>query len=177
MPAFGRHSLKNSVLHHLLFSAAVPNYNALRFEEPDAGHTFSLCLTSTPSARTLCSGTTFFYGPTFLIVSERAETNSLRAGGDGIVLTIVCVGDIWLVSFLASSSFFLISCSVAQVVGAVGFNSQQLQLPAGLDPEVNSIIQRCLAQNQDDRPSFSEVLVMLRGLTTLPMIQQETEDE
>lgn len=64
-----------------------------------------------------------------------------------------------------------------QVVGAVGFNGQQLQLPPELDPTVAGIANRCLAQNPDDRPSFAEVLRILRGLTALSTAIQEVDHD
>lgn len=54
-----------------------------------------------------------------------------------------------------------------QVVGAVGFAGQQLQLPAGLDPAVARLLEACWAPMPEHRPSFAHVLEVLRGLKEL----------
>jgi hypothetical protein len=61
------------------------------------------------------------------------------------------------------------SLNPMQVVGAVGFAGQRLQLPAELEPAVARIILACWKTNSRDRPSFSEVLEMLRPLKELPV--------
>lgn len=54
-----------------------------------------------------------------------------------------------------------------QVVGAVGFNRQRLELPTDLDPAVTALITSCWADRPAERPSFSEVLSILQRLTEL----------
>lgn len=61
------------------------------------------------------------------------------------------------------------SLNPMQVVGAVGFAGQRLQLPADLDPAVARIVLACWKTNSRDRPSFGEVLEMLRPLKELPI--------
>jgi serine/threonine protein kinase len=61
------------------------------------------------------------------------------------------------------------SLNPMQVVGAVGFAGQRLQLPPDLDPAVARIILACWKTNSRDRPSFGEVLDMLRPLKQLPI--------
>lgn len=60
------------------------------------------------------------------------------------------------------------SLNPMQVVGAVGFAGQRLQLPPDLDPAVARIILSCWKTNSRDRPSFGEVLEMLKPLKELP---------
>lgn len=62
-------------------------------------------------------------------------------------------------------------------MGAVGFNGQQLRLPPGVDPTIIGIVDRCLDQNQDNRPSFAELLKLLRGMTTLPPAILEVDQD
>ena len=54
-----------------------------------------------------------------------------------------------------------------QVVGAVGYNRQRLQLPDDLQPDVSVLIGECWAEAPQHRPSFVEVLERLGKLTTL----------
>ena len=61
------------------------------------------------------------------------------------------------------------SLNPMQVVGAVGFAGQRLQLPADLDPAVARVILSCWKTNSHDRPSFGQVLEMLKPLKELPM--------
>ena len=54
-----------------------------------------------------------------------------------------------------------------QVVGAVGFNRQRLQLPNDLQPEVSQLINDCWSEAPQHRPSFAEVLDRLGQLPGL----------
>eukprot|EP01018_Ginkgo_biloba_P011025 Gb_38813 [translate_table: standard] len=51
-----------------------------------------------------------------------------------------------------------------QVVGAVGFMNQRLQIPEGLDPQWASIIQSCWECDPRCRPTFQELLDQLKDL-------------
>ncbi|KAF8067119.1 SIS8 [Scenedesmus sp. PABB004] len=57
-----------------------------------------------------------------------------------------------------------------QVVGAVGFAGQRLALPPGLDPGVAGLISACWASAPAERPSFAQVLEVLRGFKELPAV-------
>ncbi|KAI8475823.1 MAG: sterile alpha motif and leucine zipper containing kinase AZK [Monoraphidium minutum] len=61
------------------------------------------------------------------------------------------------------------SLNPMQVVGAVGFAGQRLQLPPDLEPAVARIVLACWKTNSRDRPSFGEVLDMLKPLKELPI--------
>jgi len=61
------------------------------------------------------------------------------------------------------------SLNPMQVVGAVGFAGQRLQLPPALEPAVAAVILACWKTNSRDRPSFGEVLDMLKPLKELPI--------
>lgn len=61
------------------------------------------------------------------------------------------------------------SLNPMQVVGAVGFAGQRLQLPPDLDAAVARVILACWKTNSRDRPSFGEVLDMLKPLKELPI--------
>eukprot|EP00803_Ostreobium_quekettii_P004804 evm.model.scf_1329.5 EVM.evm.TU.scf_1329.5 scf_1329:31213-38564(-) len=67
--------------------------------------------------------------------------------------------------------------SAMQVVGAVGFNGQQLELPPDLDPTVRGIMDKCMAVNPSDRPTFEEILKMLKPLTVLPTVANLSKSE
>ncbi len=54
-----------------------------------------------------------------------------------------------------------------QVVGAVGFNKQRMEIPADVQPEVASLMHDCWAEAPHLRPAFSEVLVRLAKLPNL----------
>jgi hypothetical protein len=62
------------------------------------------------------------------------------------------------------------SLNPMQVVGAVGFAGQRLQLPPELDPAVAAIILACWKTNSRDRPSFERVLDMLKPLKELSVV-------
>ncbi|CAL1413051.1 unnamed protein product [Linum trigynum] len=51
-----------------------------------------------------------------------------------------------------------------QVIGAVGFMNQRLEIPKDLDPRWASIIESCWLSDPASRPSFQELLEKLRDL-------------
>eukprot|EP00899_Mesostigma_viride_P006497 jgi/Mesvir1/15849/Mv03397-RA.1 len=51
-----------------------------------------------------------------------------------------------------------------QVVGAVGFQHQRLAIPPDVDPVIADIINRCWADDPQQRPSFSQLLKEIRIL-------------
>eukprot|EP00210_Caulerpa_lentillifera_P007300 g6978.t1 len=61
-----------------------------------------------------------------------------------------------------------------QVVGAVGYNGQQLDLPLEVDSRIANIIKQCWSRDSHKRPSFQELLVMLSQFETLPCIPKTT---
>ncbi|KAL9251971.1 Serine/threonine-protein kinase EDR1-like protein [Drosera capensis] len=54
-----------------------------------------------------------------------------------------------------------------QVVGAVGFKNDRLQIPDEVDPIVSEIIRDCWENDPNLRPSFSQLMTRLRGLKCL----------
>ncbi len=54
-----------------------------------------------------------------------------------------------------------------QVVGAVGFNRQRLELPADIQTEVAALVAECWAEAPQQRPSFAEVMERLAKLPGL----------
>lgn len=60
------------------------------------------------------------------------------------------------------------SLNPMQVVGAVGFANQRLAIPPGLDARVAALINHCWASDPAARPSFAQVLEVLRGFKELP---------
>lgn len=68
----------------------------------------------------------------------------------------------------------MILLSPRQVVGAVGFAGQRLQLPQELDPNVARLIMSCWSTNALDRPSFDQILKMLKMLKELPLCSTGT---
>ena len=60
------------------------------------------------------------------------------------------------------------SLNPMQVVGAVGFAGQALELPAEVDPTIRGLINACCATTPGDRPSFEVVLDQLRSFKRLP---------
>ncbi|CAD7695962.1 unnamed protein product [Ostreobium quekettii] len=62
--------------------------------------------------------------------------------------------------------------NAVQVVGAVGFNGQRLELPPNADSKISRLMSQCLAHNPADRPSFREILKFLRPLDALPTLDQ-----
>lgn len=55
----------------------------------------------------------------------------------------------------------------AQVIGAVGYNKQRLELPTDLHPQVVQLINDCWNEAPELRPSFAEVLERLASLREL----------
>ncbi|KAJ0979947.1 hypothetical protein J5N97_015421 [Dioscorea zingiberensis] len=51
-----------------------------------------------------------------------------------------------------------------QVIGAVGFKNQRLEMPKDLDPQWESIIQSCWHSDPHRRPSFEELLEKIKDL-------------
>ncbi|PWA38561.1 hypothetical protein CTI12_AA580190 [Artemisia annua] len=51
-----------------------------------------------------------------------------------------------------------------QVIGAVGFMNQRLEIPNDVNPEWASLIESCLSSEPQFRPTFQEILSMLRDL-------------
>ncbi|CAN6329429.1 unnamed protein product [Urochloa humidicola] len=59
-----------------------------------------------------------------------------------------------------------------QVIGAVGFMNQRLDIPSDVDPQWTSIILSCWESDPQQRPSFQELLEKLRELQRHYAIQQ-----
>lgn len=59
-----------------------------------------------------------------------------------------------------------------QVIGAVGFMNQRLDIPSDVDPQWTSIILSCWDSDPQQRPSFQELLEKLRELQRLYTVQQ-----
>ncbi|CAI0410676.1 unnamed protein product [Linum tenue] len=57
----------------------------------------------------------------------------------------------------------------AQVIGAVGFKGQKLQIPDNINPGVAALIEACLANDPSHRPSFSYIVEALQKLIRSPM--------
>ena len=55
-----------------------------------------------------------------------------------------------------------------QVVGAVGWGHARLPLPEGVHPVLRALIERCFAEPAE-RPSFSEILDILKPLQASPL--------
>lgn len=51
-----------------------------------------------------------------------------------------------------------------QVIGAVGFMNQRLDIPKDVDPQWASIIESCWCSEPQSRPSFQEILEKLKDL-------------
>ena len=60
------------------------------------------------------------------------------------------------------------------MVGAVGFNGEQLELPSEVDPKIATIIKQCWSRDSRARPSFSELLKMLAEFDSLPCLPRPT---
>ncbi|KAB2014844.1 hypothetical protein ES319_D09G255500v1 [Gossypium barbadense] len=58
-----------------------------------------------------------------------------------------------------------------QVIGAVGFMNQRLEIPKEVDPRWSSIIESCWQRDPQCRPTFHELLDKLRDLQRQYMIQ------
>ncbi|KAJ4705130.1 CTR1-like protein kinase [Melia azedarach] len=64
----------------------------------------------------------------------------------------------------------------AQVVAAVGFKGKRLEIPRDLKPQVASIIEACWANEPWKRPSFSNIMELLRPLIKSPTPQPSRAD-
>ncbi|KAL6182136.1 hypothetical protein ACLB2K_043559 [Fragaria x ananassa] len=51
-----------------------------------------------------------------------------------------------------------------QVVGVVGFMDRRLDIPEGLNPEIVSIIEDCWRSDPGQRPSFEDVIQIMKNL-------------
>ncbi|XP_076921752.1 putative serine/threonine-protein kinase SIS8 [Bidens hawaiensis] len=51
-----------------------------------------------------------------------------------------------------------------QVVRAVGFENERLEIPSDVDPQWASLIQSCWSSEPRSRPTFQEILVKLKDL-------------
>ncbi|TXG71608.1 hypothetical protein EZV62_000187 [Acer yangbiense] len=60
-----------------------------------------------------------------------------------------------------------------QVIGAVGFMNQRLEIPKDVDPQWASIIESCWHSDPQCRPSFQELLEILRDLQRKYTIQYQ----
>ncbi|XP_065863817.1 serine/threonine-protein kinase 1-like [Euphorbia lathyris] len=58
-----------------------------------------------------------------------------------------------------------------QVIGAVGFMNQRLEIPKDVDPQWSSIIESCWCSDPQSRPTFQELLEKLRDLQRQYTIQ------
>ncbi|XP_076928869.1 uncharacterized protein LOC143592996 [Bidens hawaiensis] len=56
------------------------------------------------------------------------------------------------------------SLNSMQVIGAVGFMNQQLDIPKDVDPQWASLIESCCCSDPQSRPTFQEILDKLREL-------------
>ncbi|CAM0876336.1 unnamed protein product [Alopecurus aequalis] len=61
-----------------------------------------------------------------------------------------------------------------QVIGAVGFMDQRLEIPSNTDPEWASIIESCWHSDPQRRPSFRELLERLQELQKQYALQAQT---
>lgn len=64
----------------------------------------------------------------------------------------------------------------AQVVAAVGFKHKRLEIPRDLNPQVASIIEACWANEAWKRPSFNNIMELLRPLIKPPTPQPSRAD-
>ncbi|XP_024984290.1 tyrosine-protein kinase-like [Cynara cardunculus var. scolymus] len=51
-----------------------------------------------------------------------------------------------------------------QVIEAVGFMNQRLEIPEGVDPQWGSLIESCCSSEAESRPTFQEILTKLKDL-------------
>ncbi|KAI3823566.1 hypothetical protein L1987_05005 [Smallanthus sonchifolius] len=63
------------------------------------------------------------------------------------------------------------SLNSMQVIGAVGFMNQQLDIPKDVDPQWASLIQSCCCSEPQARPSFQEILDKLKDLQKKIILQ------
>ncbi|KAM0951195.1 putative protein kinase TKL-CTR1-DRK-2 family [Dioscorea sansibarensis] len=62
-----------------------------------------------------------------------------------------------------------------QVIGAVGFMNQRLELPKDLDPQWVSIIESCWHSEPSHRPSFQELLERFKELQRQTVVQSQMQ--
>ncbi|KAM7258215.1 hypothetical protein ACFE04_013956 [Oxalis oulophora] len=65
---------------------------------------------------------------------------------------------------LATGKIPWVNLNSMQVIGAVGFMDQRLEIPKDMDPEWASIIESCWQSNWQSRPTFQELLDKFRDL-------------
>ncbi|KQJ87250.1 dual specificity protein kinase splA isoform X2 [Brachypodium distachyon] len=63
--------------------------------------------------------------------------------------------------------------NIMQVIGAVGFMDQRLEIPSGMDPQWASMIESCWDSDPQRRPSFQELLERLRGMQKQYALQRK----
>ncbi|AED95818.1 putative protein kinase TKL-CTR1-DRK-2 family [Arabidopsis thaliana] len=63
------------------------------------------------------------------------------------------------------------SLNAMQVIGAVGFMNQRLEVPKNVDPQWISLMESCWHSEPQDRPSFQEIMEKLRELQRKYTIQ------
>ena len=66
------------------------------------------------------------------------------------------------------------SLNSMQVVGAVGFMNQRLDIPKNVNPQWASIIESCWHSEPQCRPSFQELVEKLKDLQRQYIIQAQT---
>ncbi|GKD70158.1 dual specificity protein kinase splA-like protein, partial [Tanacetum coccineum] len=54
--------------------------------------------------------------------------------------------------------------NIMQVIGAVGFMNQRLEIPKDVDPEWASLIESCWCSEPQSQPTFQEILSNLKDL-------------
>ncbi|GAV64593.1 Pkinase_Tyr domain-containing protein [Cephalotus follicularis] len=77
-------------------------------------------------------------------------------------------GSLLLKRFLGYSQF---NAGYVQVIGAVGFMNQRLEIPKHVDPQWASIIESCWHSDLHCQPTFQELLEKLRDLQRQYAIQ------
>uniref|UniRef100_A0A7N0T279 non-specific serine/threonine protein kinase n=1 Tax=Kalanchoe fedtschenkoi TaxID=63787 RepID=A0A7N0T279_KALFE len=60
-----------------------------------------------------------------------------------------------------------------QVIGAVGFMNQRLEIPKDVDPQWASLIESCCHSDQNSRPSFQELLEKLKDMQRQSVLQSQ----
>ncbi|CAM8887513.1 unnamed protein product [Rhodiola kirilowii] len=60
-----------------------------------------------------------------------------------------------------------------QVIGAVGFMNQRLEIPKDVDPQWGSLIESCCHSDQNYRPSFQELLEKLKDMQRQSVLQSQ----
>ncbi|XP_020113919.1 dual specificity protein kinase shkB-like [Ananas comosus] len=66
------------------------------------------------------------------------------------------------------------SLNSMQVIGAVGFMNQRLELPSDLDPQWVSMIESCWHSDPKCRPTFQEIMERLKDLQRQQIMQSQT---